>query len=61
MAKVTIKTDSFTGKDGKAVTYERLVVRSERDSDLALELRLDTTQMSLFKAILKTDGQSTGK
>jgi hypothetical protein len=59
MAKTYIQSDSFVGRDGKSVEYERLYLQSDTNKDLAIELRLDKTQMTLVKAILASDGVKT--
>jgi len=57
VAKTFLKSESFVGRDGKAVEYQRLVIASEKNSKLKMEIRLDATQLVLAQAIFDTDGQ----
>jgi len=55
--KITINKESFKGRDGTDVEYERLVIASDNDPDVKLELRLDATQLTLAKLILGRQAQ----
>lgn len=55
MAKVSIKKESFTGRDGKPVDYERVIVTSETNPELNIELRLPVNELTLVKAIVASD------
>lgn len=57
MASVKITKETFNGRDGQPVEFERLVLSSDKQKDLVLELRLDKTQLTLAKAILATDNK----
>jgi len=57
MAQVNIKNASFTGRDGKAVEYQRLVITSDKNKKLTMEIRLDATQLVLAQAIFDTDAK----
>lgn len=57
MAKVTIKTESFVGRDGKPVEYQRLKISSEKNVKLTMDIRLDATQLVLAQAIFDTDSK----
>lgn len=55
MAKVSVKADSFTGRDGKNVDYERVHISSESNPSLTIELRLPANELTLVKAIVASD------
>lgn len=59
MPKIQIKAESFRGRDGQDIAYERLLIASDKNPDIKLELRLDATQMTLAKLLLQSDGVST--
>lgn len=57
MPKVSIVKESFTGRDGKPVEYERLQVISDKVPSLKAEFRVEKNDLALVQAILMTDGQ----
>lgn len=55
MAVTRIKDETFKGANGQDVNYQRLVITSEKNKDMSIELKLEKNELTLVKSILALD------